>query len=155
MDLKQRHVLTDEQIDRARQAGARAAAEEPRAESASYDKLRDAVVVQLRGGTLLVIPRGTIQGLAGADPRDVANVEVCSDGYALSWDALDVDITVPGLAAGFFGTKSWMARLGGQATSAKKAEAARQNGKRGLRPRTSAERTIEVAAKYQDTEIVP
>ena len=140
MEVKQKTMITDEQIKRARQAGARVAVEEPHAENAWYDTATDAVVVQFRGGTLLVIPRGTIQGLAGADPRDVANVEVCSGGYALSWDALDVDITVPGLAAGIFGTKSWMARLGGQTKSAKKSEAARQNGKLGGRPRKSADK---------------
>lgn len=46
----------------------------------------------------------------------------------------------PGLMAGIFGTKSWMARRAGQATSAAKAAAARENGAEGGRPRKSANR---------------
>jgi hypothetical protein len=42
-------------------------------------------------------------------------------GFNLHWPALDVDLYVPALLAGVFGTRSWiareLARLAGQATS--------------------------------------
>ncbi|PZR07781.1 MAG: DUF2442 domain-containing protein, partial [Azospirillum brasilense] len=52
--------------------------------------------------------------------------------------ALDADLSVPGLLAGLFGTRAFMARQAGRATSPAKAAAARANGARGGRPRKSA-----------------
>lgn len=49
-----------------------------------------------------------------------------------------MDLSVPGLMAGLFGTKAYMARRAGQATSAAKAAAARKNGRKGGRPRRQA-----------------
>jgi DNA invertase Pin-like site-specific DNA recombinase len=40
--------------------------------------------------------------------------------------------------AGLLGTRSWMARKAGSTTSKAKAEAARENGKKGGRPRQAA-----------------
>jgi hypothetical protein len=60
-------------------------------------------------------------------------------GFNLHWPALDVDLFVPALLAGVFGTRAWMARelarVGGQARSAAKTKAARANGAKGGRPR--------------------
>ena len=63
----------------------------------------------------------------------------------LRWDALDVDLSVAGLASGVFGGEAWMRELemegarkmgrrGGQARGGAKARAARVNGARGGRP---------------------
>lgn len=60
------------------------------------------------------------------------------EGYALRWETLDVDFTVPGLLAGIIGTKKYMASLAGRATSPAKAAAARANGAKGGRPRKAA-----------------
>ena len=57
---------------------------------------------------------------------------------ALDWEELDADFTVPGLVVGLFGTKPWMARLAGQVRSYARANAARESGKRGGRPRKLA-----------------
>ena len=59
-------------------------------------------------------------------------------GTGLHWEALDADLSVPGLLAGLFGTRAFMARQAGRATSPAKAAAARANGARGGRPRKSA-----------------
>ncbi len=48
------------------------------------------------------------------------------------------DLGVPQLVAGLFGTKAWMAQLGrqgGKSRSGAKAQASRDNGKHGGRPR--------------------
>jgi predicted Kef-type K+ transport protein len=76
-----------------------------------------------------------VQGLDTAADQDLASVEVLGAGYGLHWEALDVDFTVGGLLAGMFGTKAYMARRAGQATSPAKAAAARANGAKGGRPR--------------------
>jgi hypothetical protein len=63
-------------------------------------------------------------------------------GIGLHWEQLDVDVSVPGLLAGLFGTKAWMDRQraarAGTARSPAKAEAARRNGAKGGRPPASA-----------------
>ena len=48
--------------------------------------------------------------------------------------SLSFDLSAPGLMAGLFGTKTYMARRAGQATSPGKAAAARVNGAKGGRP---------------------
>jgi hypothetical protein len=49
---------------------------------------------------------------------------------ACTGKAPDVDLSIPGLLAGLFGTKSYMARHAGQARSAAKAAAAEPTGRR-------------------------
>jgi len=127
----------DEMIVRAIAAGARADATEPRAQSAWYDAESDRVVIALRNGVELRIPRSLLQGLQQTSPEELTNVEILADGYGLHWEEPDVDFTIPGLAAGIFGTKSWMSRLGGRSRSQAKGEAARRNGAKGGRPRKS------------------
>ena len=78
------------------------------------------------------------QGLETASDDELEAVEILGAGYGLHWEALDVDLSVPGLMAGLFGTKAYMARRAGQATSAAKAAAARENGRKGGRPRKQA-----------------
>jgi hypothetical protein len=59
----------------------------------------------------------------------------------LHWETLDVDLSIPGLLAGLFGTQAYMDRMrasrAGRATSPLKAETARRNGQKGGRPRKS------------------
>src|SRR3546814_11474946 len=86
------------------------------------------------------VPSRLAQGLEGATDDQLAAVEILGQGYGLHWEALDADLSVPGLMAGLLGTKAWMARRAGQATSAAKAAAARANGAKGGRPRNSVTR---------------
>lgn len=53
----------------------------------------------------------------------------------LHWEALDVDLSIPGLLTGLFGTKAYMARQAGRTKFPAKAAAARANGLKGGRPR--------------------
>jgi hypothetical protein len=68
-------------------------------------------------------------------------VSILGLGLALHWEKRDVDLSVPGLLAGLFGTKAYMDReraaRAGSATSPAKAAAARRNGTKGGRPRKS------------------
>lgn len=73
-----------------------------------------------------------------ASPAQLAQVEILGAGYGLHWEALDADLSIPGLLAGIFGIKAYMARRAGQATSPAKAAAARIKGAKGGRPRKSA-----------------
>lgn len=127
--------LTDKQIDTALARGRAAASSEPRAASARYDRRLERIVVELTNGCTFAFPPRLAQGLEEATEDELSEVEVLGAGYALHWETLDADFTVPGLLAGIFGTRAYMARHAGRATSPAKAAAARANGAKGGRPR--------------------
>jgi len=130
--------LTDAQIDAAAERGRIAHSEEPLARAARYDRDLGRLVVALTNGCTFTFPPRLAQGLETATEDQLAQVEILGAGYGLHWEALDADLSIPGLLAGLFGTKAYMARRAGQATSPAKAAAARANGAKGGRPRKSA-----------------
>lgn len=107
--------------------------------AARYDRRRARVVVSLNTGVEITFPPKLAEGLTDATPTDLAKIEITPSGLGLYWPKLDADLYVPGLLAGAFGTKQWMAAqlgaAGGSARSKAKAQAARANGRLGGRPR--------------------
>jgi hypothetical protein len=101
----------DQEYERAKRAAARADRIEPRAKSARYDRRTNRIVVELRNGATFMFPAELAQGLAGAAPKDLAEVQVTPSGAGLRWPSLDADFSLPNLLAGEFGSKSWMAKL--------------------------------------------
>jgi hypothetical protein len=130
--------LTDTRIDAAIECGRTARLNEPRARAARYDGRLGRVIVELTNGCTFAFPPHLAQGLEEATDEQLAEIEILGAGYGLHWEALDADLSIPGLLAGLFGTKAYMARQAGQATSPVKAAAARANGAKGGRPRQSA-----------------
>jgi hypothetical protein len=129
---------TDSQLEAAEVRGKSLLESEPRALSARYDAQRARIVVELSNGATYAFPAALGQGLEAATPAQLAEVEVAGAGFGLHWPSLDVDLSIPGLLAGRFGTKAWMselARRAGSVTSPAKAAAARANGAKGGRPR--------------------
>ncbi|WP_262423121.1 DUF2442 domain-containing protein [Brevundimonas denitrificans] len=98
------------------------------------------MIVDLENGCTFAFPPRLAQGLETASEDQLSGVEILGQGYGLHWEALDVDLSLPGLMAGIFGTKAWMARRAGQTKSLAKAAAARANGAKGGRPRKAANR---------------
>jgi hypothetical protein len=127
--------ISDARIDAAVERGKLAIETEPRAASARYDRKLDRVVVDLTNGCTFAFPPRLAQGLEAATDEQLKEVEILGVGYGLHWETLDVDLSIPGLLAGLFGTKTYMARRAGQGTSAAKAVASRANGAKGGRPR--------------------
>jgi hypothetical protein len=127
--------LTNAEINTALERGGLAQQTEPRATAARYDRKSARVIVELNNGCIFAFPPHLAQGLETATDDELATVEILGAGYGLHWEALDTDFTVGGLLAGVFGTKTYMARRAGQATSPAKAAAARANGAKGGRPR--------------------
>lgn len=134
--------LTDAEVEAALARGREADRLEPRAVSARFDAAAGRMVVELSNETSLTFPPALVRELRGAGPAGVAAVEVLAGGRALRWEALDLDLGVEPLLAGIFGTAGWMRQLrsemgraGGSAKSAAKAGAARENGRKGGRPR--------------------
>ena len=129
---------SDTQAEAAEAQGRALLDSEPRAIAARYDRKSARVVVELSNGATFAFPAGLGQGLEEASAEQLAQVEVSGAGFGLYWEGLDVDLSIPGLLAGRFGSKSWMselARRAGQSRSPAKAAAARENGKKGGRPR--------------------
>lgn len=129
--------LTDTEIEDASRRGRMAYLNEPRGVLAHYDRKEGRIVVELTNGCIFAFPARIGQGLENATDEELAQVELIGRGYGLHWEALDADLSIPGLMAGLFGTKSYMARRAGQQTSPAKAAAARMNGAKGGRPRKS------------------
>lgn len=126
------------QLPAAREAERIAADTEPRAASARYDAGTGRVVIELTSGCMFAFPAEYGQGLRGATDEQLARVEVTPGGYGLLWDELDAALAVPGLLSGVFGSRAWMrelGRAGGKVQSGAKARAARENGKKGGRPK--------------------
>jgi hypothetical protein len=134
--------ITDEQM-----AAAEAAMEAKRAAghatAARYDAGSERLIVSIHNGVELAIPVRLIQELAGADPADLAEIEITPAGLGLHWPRIDADVYVPGLLGGVFGTRKWMAQLlgaeGGRTSTPAKAAASRANGAKGGRPRKQAD----------------
>ena len=126
------------------QAKARALAEREagHVQSARYNRRRDRVIVQLSTGVEVTFPVTLAEGLAGASPEDLAEIEISPTGLGLHWPRLDADLYVPALLQGVFGSRSWMAShigaAGGKSRSSAKTAASRENGRKGGRPRRTA-----------------
>ena len=145
-----KNISTEQQatIDQARVAGKILDETEPRAIKAWYVADTEAnallggrIFVELNTEIIMGFPSQRLQGLDRATPKQLAEVEITLPGYGLHWESLDVDLGVPALVAGLFGTKAWMSELGrrgGKSKSAAKAKSSRANGKSGGRPRKIA-----------------
>jgi hypothetical protein len=135
-------LIDTAELTTARRRGVALDRAEPRATGARYDPASGRVIVDLPNGCVFAFPARVLQGLADASDHDLAAVEVAAAGRGLHWETLDADFTVPGLLMGLFGTQAWMAReqarRAGAVTSPAKAQAARENGRKGGRPRGGA-----------------
>lgn len=132
-------TITDAELAAAEARGEDVLAAEPRAAAVSYDRASGRVVVDLTNGCTYAFPARLVQDLQGAGKAELGRIEIDGGGLDLHWPALDVDLYVPSLVAGIFGTRAWMtrelARAAGRARSPAKAAAARANGRKGGRPR--------------------
>lgn len=140
---------TDEELETqiaiAEERGREAEASEPRAVAVRYEEKADRIIIEMQTGCAFMFPPGIAQGLAVASASELSKVEIVLGGEALEWPALGVGFTVLGLMTGVFGGKAWMrehfaqnGRKGGHSTSDAKRSAARENGKKGGRPRKAA-----------------
>lgn len=133
--------ILKKQITRARKAARDADATEPRVASARYDHESHRIVIDLKNGATFFVPVAMLEGFANASPAELADIEVTPSRAGLHWKKLDADLSVPALLKGAFGSKTWMSELGkrgGSTTSEAKASAARENGKKGGRPRKAS-----------------
>ena len=116
--------------------------DQPKAVRARYDRRASRVVIGLDNGLELAFPPRLAQGLERATPAELSIIEISPLGDGLHWPAIDTDLHAPGLLRGVFGSRTWMARnlgaAGGRARTAAKTAAARENGRKGGRPKKLA-----------------
>ncbi len=60
------------------------------------------VYIELHDGRIVGFPAARFKRLAKASDLELQKVKIEVNGYALRWDDLDEDITVPGVVAGRF-----------------------------------------------------
>lgn len=128
-----------ERFAAARAEGAAREKTEPRAVHAEYDAARGIVLVRLTSGAWFGFAPDAVHELRGASAHDLAAVQVEDWGEALHWEPLDADVSVPGIIFDSLETPAWWARWIAGRTTEKKAAAARENGKKGGRPRKKPE----------------
>ncbi|MEI8314452.1 MAG: DUF2442 domain-containing protein [Verrucomicrobiota bacterium] len=60
------------------------------------------VYIELTDGRMVGFPADRFSRLKNATPEQLNQVELRLNGYALRWEELDEDLTVPGVVAGRF-----------------------------------------------------
>ncbi|ATU91499.1 DUF2442 domain-containing protein [Phyllobacterium zundukense] len=134
--------LTDVQFDLAETKGQELLLTGPRASHGHLDPVTRRVVIDLVNGCSYAFPVQFVQDLKDATEENLADIHVDGVGFNLHWPKLEVDLYVPALVAGIFGTRAWMtselARIAGKVSSPAKSAAARANGAKGGRPRKAA-----------------
>ena len=100
------YPVTDRQLRSAEARGRRMLQTEPRATAARYDRPTGRIVVELVNGCAYAFSAQLVQDLHGAGEADLSRVEVDGMGFDLHWPTLDVDLYVPALVSGIFGTRA-------------------------------------------------
>lgn len=130
------------EFERAETAARERIATTPRATSAGVaDDGR--LLIELSSGLGLLVNARALEGLEGATAEDLAHVEISPSGFGLHFPTLDADVYLPGLLEGRLGSARFMAATlgarGGRSRTERKAEASRNNGRLGGRPKRPAE----------------
>lgn len=132
-------MVSRKEIATANAAGKALLKQSPTALTAHYEPKIGQIIITLNTGLQFLLDPAKTQGLQDASRAALSKIEIVGPGLGIYFPKLDVDIYIPGLLQGHFGSKKWAAaqlgRAGGSARSRDKAAAARENGKLGGRPR--------------------
>lgn len=128
----------DNDLDLIRERMRREFPGEPRVVGARYDHATSRVLVELSNGCLFGFPVWMVPGTSRATPDELEQIELEPFGEAVLWTEINADVHVTGLMLSALNVKAWAAKYLGSATSPAKSAAARENGKKGGRPRKRA-----------------
>lgn len=125
----------DAEIDVVRERMQRDHPGEPRVAGARYDHATARVLVEFSNGCLFGFPVWMVPGTSRATPDELEQIQMEPSGEAVIWEALNTDANALGVMLHAFHLRTRAAKYLGSTTSPAKAEAARENGKKGGRPR--------------------
>src|SRR5260370_39587572 len=74
----------------------------PRAVSAHYDRKTGRIVIHLSSKLIVSFSPADAEGLEGAQPSQLKEIEISPSGFGLHFPAVDADLYVPGLLEGFW-----------------------------------------------------
>lgn len=127
-------------------ADKRPKAEEPTAEAITFRSGPRRFNLLLASGTSVEFDADSLWELKGASLEELADVGLSPSGSAITWPKLDMDVSVAGLVLDLLGSPEWRRALRrnvnrelARTKSEARARAARENGKRGGRPRKAVE----------------
>jgi len=132
--------ISDEELARIAQETIVRDATEPRVQQVHYNAVGGTLELQLRDGTMIRTEARSLSALAHATDGELADVKIVSNGAALHWNELDVQMTTPAFLSRVLGMRTIgeVARLAGSRSTPAKSAASRLNGARGGRPRKKA-----------------
>jgi hypothetical protein len=111
----------------------------PRAVVAHFDHKSGRIVIRLSSNLDVSFSPSDAQGLEGAKPSQLEDIEISPSGFGIHFPRIDADLYVPALLEGFLGSRKWMAarlgKVGGWSRSGAKRSASRRNGRLGGRPK--------------------
>lgn len=119
----------------------------PRAVSARYDHKSGHIVINLSSRLVLSFSPHDAQGLEGAKPSQLDEIEISPSGFGIHFPKLDADLYLPGLLQGLLGSKKWLASRPGQI--------GRQSRSRAKRPGSKANRSLEGRPKKAAQVSIP
>jgi len=132
-------MVSKTEVELANKRAAARLATTPIAKAAYYDHRNGYVVIDLSTGLSIIFRPQGAQGFEQATAKQLSQIEISPSGLGLHFPAIDADLYLPGLLKGALGSRRWMAselgKGGGRSVSARKAQAVRENGKLGGRPR--------------------
>ncbi len=132
-------MVTQDELETANTRAKELQSRVPKAVSAKYDRHIRRIVVQLSSNLGIFFSPRDAEGLESATPEELSEIEISPSGYGLHFPKLDADLYLPALLEGVFGSERWMASRmglrGGKSRSEAKTTAARENGKKGGRPK--------------------
>ena len=131
--------ITEEAIKKADAKGAKVANAQSAVITAEIEKVSDDNALRLlfRNGEAVIIPLRLISELEGAKERQLQNIEISPFRDSIGFPDIDAHIYVPGLLADILSPliRPELSRRAGRKSTARKAAAVRENGKKGGRHR--------------------
>ena len=138
--------IRNEEYEAANKRAAESRRKTPTATAVRYDRRISRIVIELSSGIEIAFRPHDAQGLERAKPDDMSEIEISPSGLGIHFPRLDADLYLPALLEGFLGSRQWMAaemgKRGGKAKTDAKAEAARENGRLGGRPKKPKELAV-------------
>ena len=110
-------MIDREDYEDAVQRGLRRRKENPHAVRARLDRKRQRVVVTLSSHDEFYFFPAEVEGLSHASSANLARIEISPSGFGLHFPELDVDVYLPGLMRGVYGSTEWLAKRARQATA--------------------------------------